>query len=470
MSDRAGMKSGLDKYGNLCGHVFKRAWNLKRHVQKQHRLSNTRIGSTFINQRSPTPLIDKPSQTIYSRTTGNLRILQSDLISAAAPTTTRSDTSQQLPTIQHTLSAVPDVELPPGQLRLPPLIRNAYPYPGQVVRLPMLSTLLPSLATTPSSAGLKDPGISPGDPWLGKDHLLGRARLGKAMPGVKMSHSGTCITWPRQWEALEPKTLANQLKFKNCPLIDSDRSMYRYDDHITTTARAIAWFADWPRTGIHLDNFLELGPYQRNDGSHRCHNPLCVNPSHVVFEPTWYNLRRQECQKRAAFLRSQGRDVPSECRLHDPPCLMQRCAVQVFVFRQSYGLPQAPPGRPPWHRYPTFENQLPLRFAQDAAVRLRPCDQTTLPVASGVRRPDIVCQLCDRIKSFNRVAGLWSHIQKKHSNRSEEERIKEVRRTAALWESYLKTTRTNPTDPTMIKLADLARGNFSWKVVEGWAT
>ncbi|KAI0533113.1 hypothetical protein GGR58DRAFT_135050 [Xylaria digitata] len=133
--------------------------------------------------------------------------------------------------------------------------------------------------------------------------------------------------------------------------------MYKHDDHITTLARAIAWFGNWPRTGVQFNNFLEAGPYQRHNGSHRCYNPLCINPSHIVYKPTKYNIRRQEYQKQASFLQSQGRNVPPECHLHSPPCLMQHasltmfetCCVQMSVFRQLYrrAQPQAPPSRPP---------------------------------------------------------------------------------------------------------------------------
>ncbi|KAI1366954.1 hypothetical protein F5Y08DRAFT_109276 [Xylaria arbuscula] len=255
------------------------------------------------------------------------------------------------------------------------------------------------------------------------------------------------------------------------------KKLYKYDDHMTTLARAVAWFANWPRTGIQLDNFLEVGPYRRNDGSHLCHNPLCINPSHLVLESTSDNVGRLACQKQASFLRSQGREVPPECNLHQPPCLMQHasltmfeaCAIQIFVFRDSSRLPQSLPSRPPWHRYPTFENQLPLKFTPHASVRLDPRDQVALPASDGLpRRPALVCQLCTRIKSFNRVASLWSHVRKKHADCSIEHRLQEIRRSAALWGSYLITMRTNPADPIMLRLAAIARDDFSWDVFEEW--
>ncbi|KAI1346358.1 hypothetical protein F5Y01DRAFT_319799 [Xylaria sp. FL0043] len=389
------------------------------------------------------------------------------------------------------------------QLRLPPITHNADL--AYSAALPGLSGLF---VRPGSTACTRD---APDGSGLGVDALLGRARFCDVAPaydavaskkyagqikgvqwlsgsgkdrleayvtgvmaswGVSMTHAGTCVVWPEDWRALEPEALAGLLKFENCPLVDSGRAMYRYDDHKTMLARAIAWFKDWPRTGVQLDTFLESGPYQRHDGSHLCHNPLCVNPSHIVYEPTSYNIRRQECQKRASFLRTYGQDVPSGCCLHEPPCLMQHasltmfeaCAIQMSVFRQAYGLPQAPLARPPWHRYPTFEDRIPLTFK---AVRADPLDLTTR-ASSGPFRPALICQLCSRIKGFSRVAGLWSHVRKKHANSSEEEKMQEVRRTAALWQSYLETTRSNISDPTVRKLADISREDFSWEVVESW--
>ncbi|KAI1357831.1 hypothetical protein F5Y08DRAFT_346332 [Xylaria arbuscula] len=230
--------------------------------------------------------------------------------------------------------------------------------------------------------------------------------------GVKATHSGTCIVWPQDWQALDPETVAGLLTFENTPLIDSDqKKLCKYDDHMTTLARAVAWFANWPRTGIQLDNFLE----------------------------------------------------------HASLTMFEACAIQIFVFRDSSRLPQSLPNRPPWHRYPTFENQLPLKFTLHASVRLDPRDQVALPAGDGLpRRPALVCQLCTRIKSFNRVASLWSHVRKKHADRSIEHRLQEIRRSAALWGSYLSTMRTNPADPIMLRLTAIARDDFSWAVFEEW--
>ncbi|KAI1734489.1 hypothetical protein F4680DRAFT_453889 [Xylaria scruposa] len=480
--------------GTLCGRVFKRSWNLKRHVQVKHQQERAGAGSTFIVKCGPAtgPSLNLP--------------LSGNPTADGVPPPAVLVRDRMPPGLLRLPPLVPDKRTLPVsmELQLPPLVLDRQMPPPCP---PGLSTLL-SIPQSPPAGGAanmgteqwlgrarfrdvmpaydapssrKYPGQQKGLQWLsrgGKDSMDAFVTRMMASWGVRTTHSGTCIVWPQDWQALEPETVAGLLTFENTPLIDSDRSMYAHDDHITTTARAIAWFAHWPRTGVQLDNFLEVGPYQRNDGSHRCHNPLCINPSHLVLEPTWYNIGRQACQKRASFLRGQGCEVPPECHLHDPPCLMQHasltmfeaCAIQIFVLRDSYGLPQSAPGRPPWHRYPTFENQLPPKFApRDAAVRLRPCDQTTLPPGGGgPRRPAIVCQLCSRIKSFGRVAALWSHVRKKHADRGIGDRLQEIRRSASLWGLYLETTRSNPRDPTVIKLAEIARDDFSWDVVEGW--
>ncbi|RYP13475.1 hypothetical protein DL765_006888 [Monosporascus sp. GIB2] len=143
--------------------------------------------------------------------------------------------------------------------------------------------------------------------------------------GLAPSHVGTCVIWPRDWSNLDVGAIIDRLTHQSCPLVDSERAMFRYSDHQTNVARAAAWFSDsqWPRSGIQLDNLLECGPFQRMDASHLCHTPLCINPSHIIFESSDENQSRRDCQERARFLRAEGRDLPQRCDKHIPPCMMQ---------------------------------------------------------------------------------------------------------------------------------------------------
>ena len=97
-------------------------------------------------------------------------------------------------------------------------------------------------------------------------------------------------------------------------------------------ARSIAWFGTWPRSGIELDNFLECGPFDRMDGSHLCHHGLCVNPNHIVYEPSYVNQDRARCYDLALALRRDCAKVPPSCAKHSPPCMLQ-------VSRLYYPLP-----------------------------------------------------------------------------------------------------------------------------------
>lgn len=264
-----------------------------------------------------------------------------------------------------------------------------------------------------------------------------------------------------------------------------DSQVFRYSDHTTAAARAAAWFGQWPRSGVELDNFLECGPFQRMDGSHLCHNRLCILPSHIAYEPAVVNESRAECSERARFLRVHGRAVPPTCGRHDPPCLMQhaaltmyeRCLLQVWMFRIFRDLERTPAPRPRLHPFSSFEYELPLRFVgaqQGVVVRLG--DRAQVVRREEARRPALVCRLClfTQIKGFAGVVALWGHVVHRHKDRSDREKLREVRRTAALWGQYLEKELSynrhdiRSLDPTLIKLAQVESDNFEWKDVEGW--
>ena len=139
--------------------------------------------------------------------------------------------------------------------------------------------------------------------------------------GVKPDHKSTCVLCPEDWRFLDPLQLAALTTAQNCPLPGLPRAWYTYADHATSIARARAWFAEWPRTGLEHDNFLGCGPFKPMDASHLCHHDHCI--LHVVYEPANLNQDRKECCKEARFLRSEGREVPDSCTRHAPPCMMQ---------------------------------------------------------------------------------------------------------------------------------------------------
>ncbi|KFY57250.1 hypothetical protein V496_06486 [Pseudogymnoascus sp. VKM F-4515 (FW-2607)] len=214
--------------------------------------------------------------------------------------------------------------------------------------------------------------------------------------GVKDTHKGSCILVPADWAALDPIKMAEQFEFKNCPLKGAMSPNFSLGDHITNLTRAIAWFGQWPRTGIELDNFLGAGPFKPMQGSHLCHHQLCI--IHLTYESAEANNNRKSCHEEARFIRGEGFNIPPYCNKHQPPCLMQHAALTTFesfliqfsVLRQAQGLPASPAlARPRWHQYKTFEYQLPLQFvACPLAVTANPCDLVN-PGIKASQKPEL---------------------------------------------------------------------------------
>lgn len=100
---------------------------------------------------------------------------------------------------------------------------------------------------------------------------------------------------------------------------------YHYAHHATTFARALVWFTQgiWPRSSLHLDNFMGYGPYQLMNASHTCHHDWCI--LHVTYEPVYINIDRKVCCESSRRMRREGREIPKHCDKHSPPCLLQVC-------------------------------------------------------------------------------------------------------------------------------------------------
>ena len=58
--------------------------------------------------------------------------------------------------------------------------------------------------------------------------------------------------------------------------------------------------------------------------SHRCHRKSCINPSHLVYEPQWKNLKRNYC----------GENLKCDCGV-TPPCL-STYHNDVWVYSDQY--------------------------------------------------------------------------------------------------------------------------------------
>ena len=181
-----------------------------------------------------------------------------------------------------------------------------------------------AVLTYPVKRSKKTPGQQRGIDWLttsGKAHFESTLETLLAQWGVKPRHHGTCVLLPEDWKAMDPIDLMTVFRDHKPPSSGSSRAWYAYSDHATTLTRARAWYRRWPRTGVQLDNFLGCGPFKPMDGSHLCHQEHCI--IHVVYESAAINLDRWNCCLRARFLRQDGRDVPTHCTEHRPPCLMQ---------------------------------------------------------------------------------------------------------------------------------------------------
>ncbi|MDI1490065.1 MAG: hypothetical protein OHK93_001264 [Ramalina farinacea] len=295
--------------------------------------------------------------------------------------------------------------------------------------------------------------------------------------GVKVGHQGTCILCPEEWRLTDPLELQERLQSKNLPSPGDPRAWHSYSDHATSLPRALAWFSQWPRTGIQLDNFIGCGPFKPMDASHLCHHEHCI--VHLVYEPSPINHSRNACKERARFLRAESRDVPEHCDQHDPPCLMQHASltsteayyIQFAVLRQARELdplPRTP--RPRRYSFPTFESALPSSFSAitvESNMLLKVPKEKACPA-----RPVFICHFCPQAKSRHSVYAFWSHIIHKHDNVAGGEKVQAIRQSAFQWRQYWDehSKGGKKDNRTMEKLLQIERegNNFSWGHVQGW--
>ena len=139
--------------------------------------------------------------------------------------------------------------------------------------------------------------------------------------GVKPGHRGTCVLVPEDWRMADPPDMMALFNERNYPDSKATRAWYSGSGHGAYLVRALAWFSQWPRTGLQLDNFLGSGPFKPLDASHLCHHGSCI--VHIVYEGAHINCDREQCRTEARRLRQNGKPVPEGCTLHHPPCMMQ---------------------------------------------------------------------------------------------------------------------------------------------------
>lgn len=134
--------------------------------------------------------------------------------------------------------------------------------------------------------------------------------------GLTLQHKGTCLLVPEAWRFSNPLHLMALFSIDSVPPPDSPRAWYSYADHATSLARAKVFFEKVQRKGEDLDIFLGYPDLPAMDASHLCHQEYCV--IHLVYELAHINQDRNNCLKRAKFLRSQNMPIPEGCTAHNP--------------------------------------------------------------------------------------------------------------------------------------------------------
>jgi len=256
-------------------------------------------------------------------------------------------------------------------------------------------------------------------------------------------------------------------------------------DHSAPWARASAWFDHrrFPRTGVEFDSLLSTGVYIPMDGSHLCHQGYCITPLHIVYERADVNSEREGCRTLAADLRRHGH-VREHCLKHHPPCRLTLAAmtpsehflVQLSVLRHARGRDPAPPApRPDHHPFPTFEDRLPLSFAEVQRLPDRerlaymqpnvPADKKSLPI--------FYCPFCRKVSTFRTIVGYWTHLRDSHPLDSQSARLLEVKRAGLIWRQHLESGQTPGQAPPCndrlwAYLQQVSSDKFGWHTVTTW--
>ncbi|EXJ67085.1 uncharacterized protein A1O5_09731 [Cladophialophora psammophila CBS 110553] len=320
---------------------------------------------------------------------------------------------------------------------------------------------------------------------VGRNRFLREQQILLASWGVTPLQTSACVLVPNMWSNADPERLLERFDLQMMPPITAQRLVFTMKGRTMAFTRAAAWFAE-PRRGIDIDNFFGDGPYMPMHGSHRCHHPHCVNPTHAVYDPAHVNCGRERCRNAAREFRRYGFDVPAFCDRHDPPCLMQQAALttqEAYVIQfvnlcraKEKPLPFEVPQKPVSHEFSSFETQLPVSFCSSSPSMsppdfVRGAADASLPTQRP-RGPTFYCSFC-KSRSYRSVASYWGHIRDEHGLESTSERLDEIRRAGVVWRAHLEDHRrrghgVSLNDPTWVKLQQIQEPNFSWGVVESW--
>ncbi|KAL8657376.1 MAG: hypothetical protein Q9226_001972, partial [Calogaya cf. arnoldii] len=317
-----------------CNKTYSRPFSLKRHVTVKHAAYN--ITTTFIdcNPESQRPITyhttskqTTPVPTALQPTAADepdvrpfkIRRQSGHNDVASSPQSQRSIESVE---DADDLAGLPPCESPDSYTSGNKRKRSIDGFSGGD-RL-HLSRLAPPMPIYDVKMSTKIQGQPKGLEWRSQaakhtfdmDHCRRRAEW-----GVNMAHRGTCILIPEDWKTLDPLEMLKLFDLDNCPSVQAARLRFYYSDHGTAFARALAWFAKWPRSGLEQDNFMGDGECKPMDASHTCHHDTCI--VHVTYEPTHVNHDRKNCCGQARKLRQEGEEIPEHCEHHNPPCLLQ---------------------------------------------------------------------------------------------------------------------------------------------------